>query len=122
MTARLDRSTGRLEVSVALHRPFPLALDRSYWYSGTTVSVNGAPSAAGDCRTGSDTVGATWLFIEPEQPNHHPNRRAAANAARANARCCTVTGLETRQAMRDARKPVTRLAGKRERTPAVIRP
>lgn len=72
MTARLDRSTGRLEVSVALHRPFPLALDRSYWYSGITVSVNGAPSAAGDCRTGSDTVGATWLFIGPEQPTPTP--------------------------------------------------
>jgi len=222
VTARLDRSTGRLEVSVALHRPFPLALDRSYWYAGITVSVNGAPSAAGDCRTGSDTVGATWLFIEPGQPTPTPelpgidratarvsyrqettpipltftgDRRTAtvtvddellaeptcaasrstrpdarhtirgsptvgrpargrsaaasprrperssdercAGAPRAKSttridaplqtprartlRCCTVTGLETRQAMRDARKPVTRLAGKRERTPAVIR-
>jgi hypothetical protein len=67
VTAKLDRSAGRLEVAVLLHRPFPTGLDGSYWYSGITVSVNGAPRA-GDCRGGVDTVGATRLFIEPQAP------------------------------------------------------
>ena len=67
VTATLDRSAGRLEVAIHLHRPFPTALDGSYWYSGIAVSVNGPPNG-GDCRGGSDTVGATRLFIEPEQP------------------------------------------------------
>jgi hypothetical protein len=65
--ATLDRSAGRLELEIVLHRPFPTALDGSYWYSGIAVSVNGPPNG-GDCRGGSDTVGATRLFIEPERP------------------------------------------------------
>jgi hypothetical protein len=69
--AKLDRSAGRLDVSVRLHRPFPTALDGSYWAAGIAVSVNGAPSG-GDCRGGSDTVGATRLFIKPGQPAPTP--------------------------------------------------
>ena len=65
--ATLDRSEGRLDVSVALHRPFATVLDGSYWASGIAVSVNGAPTG-GDCRGGTDIVGATRLFIEPAQP------------------------------------------------------
>lgn len=67
VSATLDRSAGRLDVAILLHRPFPTALDGSYWYSGIALSVNGAPSF-GDCRGGSDTVGATRLFVEPERP------------------------------------------------------
>jgi hypothetical protein len=67
VAATLDRSAARLELTILLHRPFPTALDGSYWAAAIAVSVNGPPNG-GDCRNGSDTVGATRLFIEPAQP------------------------------------------------------
>jgi hypothetical protein len=113
--AKLDRTAGTLRLSVRLHRPFPTATENS-WIGGISVAAYGRSSVAGDCRYGTDTVGATRLLIDtattaptPELPEIHvaetlvSYRQAwAATALRISADRLTATVTVTDELLRGA--------------------